>query len=336
MVIARIAKINNTSMKKMGLLIVSLLIPIIFSMPYFQNFKKTETKNSTSTIMVVSTIFPIYDFARQIGGDKVDVSLLLPPAAEAHSFEPTPNDIFKINEADLFIYIGDFMETWAKDIINSLPYDKINNKIIAAGSNITLIHSAEEHEHSDKNNIEHAHGQSDPHIWLDFDNAKIISQNIANALIQKDPANAKFYQENLRKYQEELSQLDQTYQTKLKNCQTRQIVYGGHYAFGYLAQRYELEYAAAQGFSPDSEPTADDLINLIKQVKQNKIEYIFYEELASPKIAETLAQETDTKILPLTSAHNITKSDYQRQISFITQMQTNLDNLIIGLDCHSN
>lgn len=127
--------------------------------------------------------------------------------------------------------------------------------------------------------------------------------------------------------------LDQNYRQTLSNCQNQEIVYAGHYAFGYLAKRYDLAYLAAQGLSPDAEPTANALKKLVDQIKANNLRYIFYEELTSPKIAQTLSAETDASLLLLNAAHNITKDQLAVGRSFFDIMKENLDNLKIGLNC---
>ncbi len=236
------------------------------------------------------------------------------------------------------------MEPWAHDIIQGTNK---NVRIVEASAGIELVkEEGEEHkdEHESETNHEegdhneekehrHHHDGVDPHIWLDFENAKIIAKNIADALEIADPQNAQFYQNNLKDYEEKLAALDEDYKSTLSTCKTKTIIYGGHYAFGYLAKRYGLEYVAAQGFSPDAEPTAKDLISLTEQIKKENISYIFYEELASPKIAETLSRETNTKMLLLNGAHNLTKEDYENGATFISIMEKNLENLSIGLDC---
>ncbi|MCL5431829.1 MAG: zinc ABC transporter substrate-binding protein, partial [Patescibacteria group bacterium] len=116
-------------------------------------------------------------------------------------------------------------------------------------------------------------------------------------------------------------------------CKIKDVVYGGHYAFGYLTKRYGLNYVAAQGIAPDSEPTANDMVNLVKQIKKNGIKYIFYEELTSPKISETLAKETGTQMLLLNAAHNVTKQDLNNGVSYLSIMRENLANLKVGLEC---
>lgn len=306
----------------------------------------TPSNQSSSTkIQVVTTLFPLYDFAKQIGKDKVEVTLLLPPGAEAHSFEPKPADILKINNANLFIYTGDFMEPWAKKILNGTDNKKLT--ALNASQNISIIkldnshdqkhqHNHEqtkienEHEHKHEYNDNHS---IDPHIWLNFHNAQIITNSITQALIKIQPENKNFFEENSKKYIAELEKLDQTYQQQLADCPTKKIIYGGHYAFGYLANRYNLDYIAAQGFSPESEPTAQDLAKLTEQVKKEQLHHIFYEELENPKIAEIIAKETGAELLSLNSAHNVSKKDLADNISFISIMQKNLTNLIKGLNC---
>jgi zinc transport system substrate-binding protein len=275
-------------------------------------------------INVITTLFPLYDMAKNIGGDETDVSLLLPAGAEAHSFEPKPSDIIKINEADVFVYTGKFMEPWAEDIIKSVTN---KNLLIVDTSRGTKM--IREVFHGEDEPV----GSPDPHIWLDFDNAKTMVRNISHAMEAKDIANKDFYERKADDYINKLTELDNAYKTALASCKDREIVYGGHYAFGYLANRYGLKYLAAQGVSPDAEPTARDLANLVEQIKKNKIKYIFYEELTSPKIAETIASETNVRMLLLNAAHNVSKDQLEQDISFFEILKADLDNLKIGLEC---
>jgi zinc transport system substrate-binding protein len=176
-------------------------------------------------------------------------------------------------------------------------------------------------------------GSLDPHIWLDFDNAKIMVGTILHAIQIKGPANMDSYKRNSDDYCKKLSDLDYSYKAALAPCKGRQIVYGGHYAFGYLAKRYGLKYLAAQGISPDAEPTAKDLSRLVEQIRKDSIKYVFFEELTSPKIAETIANETNTKLLLLNAAHNVTRDQLVQGTSFLDIMKDNLDNLKQGLGC---
>lgn len=326
-------------MKKNIIVPIIVLIIIISVILIGLNLKNKNNKEiEGSKISIVTTLFPLYDFAKEIGGDKVEVSLLLPPGVEAHSFEPKPSDIVKINESDLFIYTGKFMEPWAEDIIKGITDS--NTKIVDSSVGIDLIekgtHEEDENEnnHKDEHEEEHHHHDGvDPHIWLGFNNSQIMVSNIVKILTEKDPSNADFYNANASLYIKKLSALDESYKNTLSTCTTREIVYGGHYAFGYLAKRYNLGYVSAQGFSPDSEPTAKDMVALIDQIKKGNINYVFYEELASPKIAETLSRETGAKLLLLNGAHNLSKEEMKNNVSFLSIMEKNLANLETGLGC---
>ena len=304
--------------------IVLFLIIFITSIAFYYGFSSKPLKSDSKKIQVVTTLFPLYDFAKNIGQDKVEVTLLLPPGVEPHSFEPKPSDILRIDQSDIFIYTGEFMEPWAGDIINGITSKEI--MVVNSSEGITLINSM---FHDDDEPV----GSMDPHIWLDFENAKHMIQNITQSLIERDPDNKDFYVLNSTKYQDELTALDIKYRDTLSNCQTNEIIYGGHYAFGYLSKRYDLKYLAAQGVSPDAEPTVQDLVRLVEQIRKDNIEYIFYEELSSNKIAETIAGETNAKMLLLSASHNLSKEDFERGVSFISILNSNLDNLKKGLQC---
>lgn len=316
-----------------GGLIILLVTVSIFVLTF--TIKRETPSNQEKKIIVVTTLFPLYDFAKNIGGDKIEVALLLPPGVEPHGFEPTPSDIVKINEADLFVFTGEFMETWAADIIQGIT--EKNVKIIDASLGIELLkedeEASEQSHDGEEEGSEYRHGGVDPHFWLDFDNAQKMVATIAAAMAEKDPANAQYFEDRASAYKDELARLDNNYQISLANCQNKEIVHGGHYAFGYLAKKYELNYLAVQGFSPNSEPTAKDLIALVRQIKEKNLKYIFYEELSSPKIASTLAEETQVKLLLLNGAHNLSREDYENKTAFVSLMENNLQNLIQGLAC---
>lgn len=310
-----------------------IIIVFVFMTAAAISFIAIQNKSASSVksnkMKVITTIFPNYDSAKQIAGEKIDLLQLLPPGTESHSFEPKPSDLIKINEADIFIYTGIEMEPWVNDILKSITNK--NLLVVDVSSEIEMI-AGEHHEHEEEGTKQES--TLDPHIWLDFTNYQKINNQITQALITKDNTNKDFYETNLKLYNEKLSLLDSKYQEELKNCESRKIIYGGHYAFGYLAKRYNLSYEAAQGFSPDSEPSAQDLIALVKQIKENNIKYVYYEEMSSSKIAETLGQETGAKLLLLNAAHNVSKEQIQNNISFVDIMENNLNNLKLGLNCY--
>ncbi len=332
-------------MKKFAfVLIVIFLASAVF---YFTFQMKPVRENDGIT--VVTTLFPLYDAAKFIGGDNASVSNILPPGIEAHSFEPKPSDIVKINEADIFVYTGPFMEVWAEDTISGIS----ENVTVVDSSKGAILLEGDEHEHDhevededehlgedshaeeqkSETIDEHDHHGIDPHFWMDFDNMTVIAQNILDAYIKVDPANEAYYRSNFDEYVSKISTLKTSYEKTLSSCTSNNIVYGGHFAFNYLAQKYGLNYYSAQGFSPDSEPSSKDLITLVEFVKQENVSTIYYEELASPKIAETIANETDAKLLMLNGAHNVSKEDLTNGVSFFDIMTANLHNLAVGLNC---
>lgn len=299
-------------------------------------------------LTVVTTLFPLYDFARSIGGDKAEVTLLLPPGVEAHAFEPRPEDAMKTAKAGLFIYTNRQMEPWAEKFISGLGVK--NLVVVDASKGVTLQparshqhEKAEEHDHEHHHHEKHAdgdhdhhhhdHGGMDPHIWLDLDNARVMVDTIAQAMVAKDPANAVAYTANAAALKQKLTQLDADYKSGLASCKTRTLLHGGHYAFGYLAKRYNLQYEAAVSVNADAEPTAARMIELINQVKKSGARYIFSEEMVSPQLTEAIAREAGVKVLPLHNLHNLSKQELQAGVDYASLMKKNLEVLRIGLEC---
>ncbi|MCM8823306.1 MAG: zinc ABC transporter substrate-binding protein [Candidatus Omnitrophica bacterium] len=284
-------------------------------------------------IKVITTLFPTYDFVRQIGKDKVDVSLFLPPGVEPHTFEPKPKDILKLNRADIFIYTGKYMEPWVEDLLKSISNK--NLLVIDASYGIELISSEEEDVHHEDEHINHHyHSEVDPHIWLDLENAQIMVDNIATALVKKDPVNREFYLNNAQDYKLKLIELDNLFKDIFSQAKHRTIIYAGHFAFGYFAKRYGLKHISPyQGFSPNAEPSPKAIGELIKFIKGSGQKYIYYEELIEPKVAKILSQETGVKLELLHAAHNVSRSELNRGVTFIEIMKANLEKLKVGLEC---
>lgn len=285
---------------------------------------------------VVTTLFPQFDFVREIAGDKVDVSLLLPPGVEPHSYEPSPRDIVDIQKAAVFIYTGKDMEPWADKIIQAAQGK--NLLIVDVSEGLELVDHehdhAHDHEHEGEHEEEEDHHQEgkDPHIWLDPLYAQKMVDTIVAALAQADPSNANFYRQNGDAYKQELSDLDYKFVQMFAKASTKKIIYAGHFAFGYFARRYGLEHISPySGFAPDAEPTPQRIAELIKNVKASQGKAIFYEELVDPKVASVIAEQTGAKMLLLHGAHNVSKEDLTSGISYLKIMETNLQSLREGL-----
>jgi len=297
--------------------------------------KSPEKAPAERRLIVITTLFPLYDFAKQIGGEQADVTLLLPPGVEPHSFEPKPGDLMKLESADLFIYTGGRMEPWAATVLSSLNAERL---IVIDASAGLLAGDNKEPYILDKKGAGEKENKRydrdiDPHVWLDFGNAQKMVRTIVRGFAMKDPAHKEYYTRNAQNYVDELARLDEEYKRVLADCKQHVIIHGGHFAFNYLAKRYHLLYMSAYSGSPDAEPTAAKLIQLKEQIKKYGVHYIFYEELITPRVAEIIANETGVSMLKLNGAHNVTREEMAKGVTFLGIMEQNLNNLKKGLEC---
>jgi zinc transport system substrate-binding protein len=308
----------------------SYVVVLIMVVLAFLSCSPDNRPDKDKKIIVVTTLFPLYDFTRSIADGKADILLMLPPGVEAHAFEPKPADIVKVDRADLFIYTGKYMEPWAQDILTATANRKLT--VMDTSLGIRLARLGSEH-HDSEPEAGHGRASYDPHIWLDLENAAKMVDTISEGLCKADPPNCILYRANAATYKGKLSALDRVYKESLSHCRKKTLVHGGHFAFGYLARRYGLEYISAYEGSPNSEPTARKMIALQRKMKEKDIHYIFFEELLNPKVSEIIAKETGGRSLKLNGAHNITKDEFKKGVTFLSLMEDNLVNLRTGLEC---
>lgn len=298
---------------------------------------KEESISTSDKIEIVTTLFPQYDFARQIVGDKAEVTLLLPPGMESHSYEPTPADMIKINKANLFIYTGELMEPWAHKMIESVDSEQV--KVLDVSQGIPLLASNEEdeqhhdheaevegHEHSEDDGHHHTY---DPHIWTSPQNAKVMVNNILEALCEVDPQNADYYKANAQAYQLQLDNLNDEFEVVVSNSKHDTIYHSGRFAMQYLMEQYGVNYVSAPF---EAEPSAALVAQVINEIKANNIPAIYYEELITPKIAQMISEETGAQMLLLHSCHNVSKEDFDNGVTYLSLMEQNVENLKIGLN----
>lgn len=294
---------------------------MIFTLIPFTGCSKSEEENGK--IKIVATLFPQYDFARQIGGDRVDVSLLLPPGTESHDFDPSPSDIVSISKSDLFIYTGDMMESWAGDIASSLG----NSVTILNVSDSIPLCESDHGEHDDS----HSHAL-DPHIWLDFEKAQMMCDNIATSLILLSPEDEAYFNANLEAYKAKLQSLDEKYFQTFSEESSVSLVFGGRFALGYLVERYHIPYVSAYAScSSNDEPSPKTIATLSDYVKANDIKVVYCEEYSDPKVAREIAKANNAEVLVLHSAHNLNLTEREEGETFISIMEQNLENIRKGL-----
>jgi len=284
-----------------------------------------ETGAADNKLKVMATIFPLYDFARIIGGDKINVTMLLPPATDAHHYELKPNDIVKVCKSDIFLFTNFEMERWAYKIIQGSA-ENTRMLVVETGAGVFLLPLNEEDQ-------ENKNYKFDPHIWLDLENAQKIVDNITKSFIKKDQRNSDYYKKNAAQYKLKLAALDRRYNSELAKCRTKTILHAGHWAFAYLAKKYNLKYIAAYNASVEAEPLPQNIFTLIEQIKKQKIPYIYYEDLTAPRLAQMIAKETGAGLLKLSNGHDISKDDIKKGGSFLLLMEENLKNLKKGLLC---
>lgn len=289
---------------------------------------------SGEKITVVATLFPQYDFARRIAGDRAEVVLLLPPGVESHSYEPSPADIARIGRARVFLYTGDGMEPWAKRL--AAGFEKHKPLMVDVSHGVPLLSAGDARSRDNAHSREgdgHHHGENDPHIWTDPNNAIIMTRNILAALVAVDPKNEGFYRENAKEYMAELVALDQDIKAAVISAKRREIIIGGRNAMRYFMKRYGITaYAAFDSCSAEQEPSVRTMAQLREMLEKKSYPAIYYEELQTPRVAQSLAEGTGAKLLLLHSAHNLSKEDFEAGRTYISLMRQDLENLKEGLN----
>jgi len=294
-----------------------------------------DSKLAEDKTNVVTSFYPLYFLAQQIGGDKVQAINLIPAGIEPHEWTPKSRDLFMTSQAQLFLYNGAGMEGWVDNFLKGLSKDsKLLTK--SASDGIVLIDSEgkeDGHNHSedgdgnDGHNEEHHHaGDHDPHTWVSPKSMIIMADNVLQGLITVDSKNKSVYESNYKALKQQLEELDADYTAKLSTVSKKEIV-TSHQSFGYLARDYGLEQVAIMGLSPDAEPRAQDLLRITNFVKEHGITHIFFEELVSDKLAKTLASEAGISTLVLNPMEGLTPSQEESGEDYFSIMRTNLQNL---------
>lgn len=308
---------------------------VFFTLIVFLCSSLFGNSQSQSKIKITTSVFPLLEFAKYVSGERGEVSLLLPPGAEIHTWRPRPSDILKVFSSDVFVYIGVDLEPWIDDILRGV--DKANLHVLRASDGVELLHKAAIQEEVILEDIhnshldEHSHGALDPHIWLDFSIDQIIIDNIVSLLSQIEPQSRSYFVGNGAAYKKELADLDRQFRDELDRCKSKTFILGGHAAFGYMAQRYNLRQIALYGVNPKSSPTPKQLVRVVETAKKHHIKTIFFEVYVSDDLAKVIAEEVGAKTLVLNPAANLTREQVETKITFLEIMEKNLINLKKGL-----
>ncbi len=318
-------------------------------------------------LRIVASLFPQYDFARRIARDKAGVTLILPPGAESHSFEPTPGDMRNIASADLFIFTGEHMEPWAERLADAVASPG-GVTVVDASEGIELVknpdaaehedhdghhheeedHDADhdhEHEHhdGDDDHDDHDHGHDhdhgdghyhlfDPHIWLSPPLAETMAANIAAALSKRDPANAGFYEKNAKELIGEIHDLDADFRKVVASSPRHLLIFGERFAFGYFFTHYGLEMAGPyKDCAPGAEPGIQSVIETIEAVRRDNVRFIYLDDMSADRIAQLIRNETGAEILRVESLHNPAAARQDAGEGYVSIMKANMDAFAKGL-----
>ena len=285
---------------------IVLLVGVGISFAVKHNSRGSD---NTSKLRVAASYYPLYEFARQVGKDKIAATDMTPAGAEPHDYEPSARALADARKASVFVYNGGHMEPWTGGFLQGYKHVAVK-----ASAGITLLE-----------------GQ-DPHFWLDPLLAKQIVDNIQAGLSKADPANRAYYAHNAEEYKKQLDMLDAAFHDGLGRCRLRTVI-SSHQAFSYLGRRYNLRVVPIAGLDPEAEPSAGKLAELSAIVKKEHIGYIFFESLVSPKLATTIAGETGAKTIVFDPIEGLTSENQKQGKDYLSLQRDNLRNLRLALAC---
>lgn len=292
-------------------------------------------------LRVVTTLFPYYDFTRQIAGDRVELTMVIPAGMDSHSFEPTPADIKKIQNADVFLCNGGEMEHWVSQVLGS--FDSSGMTVVTMMDYVDVVEEelVEGMEVAGEEHHSHGHDREeelefeieyDEHIWTSPVNAMKITEIIAQALSEADGEHAAAYEAGRDVYVKKLQALDEEFRQIRREAKRDILIMGDRFPLRYFADEYDLRYRAAfSGCSSDTEPSARTIAYLIDKVREEKIPAVYYLELSSPRVAEIIGEETGAKPLLFHSCHNVTRKEFDGGVTYLELMKTNAEHLREGL-----
>ena len=325
--------------------ITALLLALFMLVGVLAGCGKQNDTNQTDKLSIVTTIFPEYDWVREILGDKADnaeITMLLDNGVDLHSYQPTADDIVKISDCDLFIYVGGESDEWVEDALRNAANGnmKVINLLEVLGDSVKTEEivegmqeeeheheDAEEHEHEDAEEHEHEE-EADEHVWLSLKNAKMLVRVISKALQELDPDNKDIYAANADAYVKKLSALDAEYQAAVDAASNKTILFGDRFPFRYLVDDYGLRYYAAfVGCSAETEAGFETISFLAKRVDEWKLPCVLTIEGAQHKIAETVVRNTTAKnqrVLTMDSMQSTTSKDVKNGTTYLSVMEKNL------------
>ncbi len=322
------------SIYALKILLLLLCFPVLFT-GCGKNNTQTEG-NSNGKLSIVTTIFPYYDFTRQIAGDKADIKLIVPAGMDTHSFEPVASDMINIGKADIIIYNGGETEGWTSQVLEAASNKNIiEEKMMdyvetVTEEDVTGLHK--DHNHSSETEDNGEAEEIDEHIWTSPVNAIKIVSKIADILSMADKDNSEYYQENAREYINRLKEIDNEFREIVNSSGKKHLLFADRFPLRYFVDEYGLDYNAAfAGCSSETEPSADIIAFLTDKAINENIHVILKVELTSPKVADAIAETTGAKVMTFNTCHNVTKEQFDNGVTYYSLMKENAEVLKAAL-----
>ncbi|KSU48478.1 ABC transporter substrate-binding protein [Exiguobacterium indicum] len=306
----------------------------------------SSTSENKQTEVYAST-FATAAIAREIGGDQVNVKMIVPPGADPHSYEPTSKQLTEIAKGDLFLLTGTTLEPYSKKIQESLKGTDV--RFVETSKDVNLLesdatlhaheeegHTEDEHTHEEEGHDDHAtdehaheeeghdHGNYDPHVWLDPVNAKAMARSITTALSKEVPKDKATFEKNLKAFDQQADELDEQFKQAVADGSKKELLVT-HAAYGYLAERYGFTQLPIAGISPSDEPSQKQLAALVKEARMHDLKYVAFEETVSPKVARVIQKEIGAESVTIHNLESVTKA--QQNSSYFKLMEENVQTL---------
>lgn len=313
-------------MNKYFIVILGLIVLVL---GVVMTTQRPETETNNGTLNVVASFYPLAEFARNVGGEDVEVTTLVPAGVEPHDFEPTPNDVKNILESNIVLYNGAGLDIWVSNIISENAFA---SEAMDMSTYVPLRGAIEEQEHEGEPAQEE--GAFDPHFWLDPVSAQTLVTVIAEKFSTIDPDNATVYQKRADTYIVELQKLHARYEGGLARCRLNDVIVS-HNAFAYLGERYGFTIHSLSGFSPESEPSAKTLAELSDLAEELDVRYVLVETLVSPKTAESVAKEAGAETMVLNPLEGLTPDELAQGLDYLSIMEQNLATLKKARECEN-
>lgn len=305
--------------------IIFILVLVVLALQIFVMQKDEKREASKELPLVAISTFSLYDIAKNISQESLNLFMILPAGVDAHSFEPTPKLMVDISKSDLVVYSGAGLEPW------TAGFD-FKSKVVDMSKHVNLRALGAGHNHEEHKEESHHKNEFDPHYWLDIENMIKATKIITAEFIKISPENRELYTQNREKYIANLQALDSDYKRTLSRCQKETIIVN-HNAFSYLSEKYGFNVEALSGFSPEAEPSAKNMARLIDHVKEHNISTIFFESFVSDRAIKSIASEAKVSVDVLQPLGNITADEQKQNLGYEDIMRLNLSKLAKALEC---